>query len=620
MKKNLTYLSLLLSLTASSYAQEEGEKVEAIITYDQCVDFRKTPPLRDLLPHLPAVDENAATAPIIRGDRKYKGSVDLTTFNSPEGDGVDGALQTAPAIHTRSAGTKANWQAQNSSSYPPDPSGAAGTDHYIQAINSIYRIYDKDGSTASPQFSLNSLWGTTEGGGDPIVMYDRFADRWFISQFTDPFVTSNDRIFIAVSQTSDALGSYYLYSFAFPNLPDYPKFGVWSNAYFMTANVGTNDCVAYERDKMLLGDPTASKINMSFPNFTQFFNSVAPAYAEGPTLPDADEPCYFFAVQENNWSAAITSDHIKVLKAVIDWDTPTNSSVTSHQTIDTDLFDADFTSGSGWADIVQQGTTQKLDPVAGIFTYKAQYRRFDGYNVVMLCQSVDVGSNRAGIRWYELRDANDGQWFIHQQGTYAPDAQNSRWLGSIAMDQNGNIALAYCFSGPNEYPGIRYTGRFKDDPLGQMTVQEQIAVEGASAQTVTNRYGDYSQMTMDPSDDLTFWFTGEYMGSGGAPRTRVFSFSSWNLLGDEEMEQEMMPFFNAYQPSTDIVRVIWHDLKDQVVTAEVTDMGGKLIMSTEINTADAQADLDVSNVATGIYSVTLTGANTKLYKKLYLAK
>lgn len=612
MKKTTTLFITLLGSALTLNAQNQKEEMEVKVTYDQCESFTKTAPLRDLLKTLTPIDEATYYDSFVAKDRKYQ--QDWSTVNDhgiPSNNGMDPVAQTTNGSRDGGNWQKANWQAL-SGAFPPDPSGAAGPDHYVQAVNSSYRVYNKDGSAASSPAALGSLWSSTSDG-DPIVMYDRFADRWFISQFK----TSNNGILIAISETADPLGAYFLYTFTFPSFPDYPKFGVWSNAYYMTSNMGSNDCVAFDRDKMLLGDASAGKINMSFPYFYQFFNSVAPAYAEGPTLPEADEPGYFFAVQDDSWSG-VSTDHIKVLKATLDWDVPSNSSVVIHQSVNTAAFNGIFT--GSWDDITQQGTTQKLDAVAGIFMYRAQYRRFDDYNVVMLCHTVDVdNTNRAGVRWYELRDNNDGNWFIHQQGTYSPDSQNSRWMGSIAMDKQGNIALAYSFAGPNNYAGIRYTGRYKNDPLGQMTVQEQIGIAGSGFQTGGNRYGDYAQMTMDPADDMTFWYTGEYLGSGGTRRTRILSFSSWHLLEEEE-NVELVPFFNAYQPQSETIRVVWADIADQQVTATITDMQGKLIANRAINTADTQMDFDISNVAGGIYFVTLTGEKTKLSKKIYIAK
>jgi len=620
MKKIVTLSSLLLALPLVGVTQTgTPDDVQPEVTWDYPTKFFKTLPLRDILKGMPIIDETnyAYEAPKVR--RWKPDTTKIVDIGIPENNHMDPARQSEMGVK-EGFGMKSNWQGLSGSSFPPDPTGAAGPDHFVQARNSSYRVYNKDGSTAGPSVSLNTFFSEPDGSGDPIVMYDRFADRWFISQFTDPFATPY-RILIAVSETSDPLGAYYFYEYTFTQFPDYPKFSVWSNAYFMTANTNpsNNDCIAFEREAMLLGDPSAMKINLTFPNFYQFFHSIAPAYAEGPTEPDADEPGYFFAVQDNSWSGAgISTDHIKVLKATLDWVTPSNSSVVNHQTLNTAAFNSTFT--SSWDDIDQMGTTAKLDAVTGIFMYRVQYRRFEGYNVVMLCHTVDVdNTNRAGVRWYELRDNNDGQWYIYQQSTYSPDSDNNRWMGGIAMDHQGSIALAYCFNGPSDAPGIRYTGRYANDPLDQMTVQEQIAIDGNGYQDATNRYGDYSQMTMDPSDDQTFWFTGEYMGGNNSPRTRIFSFTSWNLAGVEN-DPINVPFFNAYQPSPEVVRIIWNDILDNEVTATLVDMNGKLIASQKILTSEAQMDIDVSSVASGIYVVNFTGPQTKLSQKIYLAQ
>ena len=613
MKKLLTLSSLLLALPLVSTAQSADEETPVVYHKEPCEAFYKTPPLRDLLKLLPDIDEETYS---MGWETKDKKSValdlsELDDFGIPETGGIDPALQTNPAWRKESW-LKVQWTGQGSGALPPDPTGAAGMNYYVQATNTVYRIWNKDGTSASSPKPLGTLWDGSSDG-DPIVMYDRFAERWFISQFK----ISGNKILIAVSETSDPLGSYFTYVWSYSNFPDYPKFSVWSHSYFMTANMSSENCTAFEREKMLLGDPSASAIKMNLPAFVQFFRSTATTYAEGPTEPDMDEPAYLFAVQEDAWSGSISDDHIKVMKADIDWTAGTGS-VSNHQLLYTDAFNCVFT--TSWNDIAQKGTSQKLDAIAGIFSYKCQYRRFDGYNVVMLCNTVDVdNTNRGGIRWYELRDNNDGNWSIYQQGTWSPDTQNSRWLGNIAMDAQGNIGLAYSFAGPSNYCGIRYTGRFKDDPLGEMTVQEQVVKTGTGSQTVANRFGDYSQMTMDPEDDMTFWFTGEWISSGGISKTEVFSFSSWFFTETEE-NPSTAPYFNAYQPNPSELTLVWKNIKDENTTIEVYDMSGKLILAELANGTSNQENYSIPGNTSGVYLVKLSGTNTALSKKVYLAK
>lgn len=610
--KKLILPALFLSFYGVAQDDHKGEGFESYATN---TSFFKTPPIRSLLGTEDQLDEQAYADAICK-DGKTTNSEGLEDIGIPENNGIDPALQTAPPLYKGKAnGTKVSFNGLGGA-FPPDPSGAAGPNNYVQGVNTSYRVYYKTGTSNGGAKSLSSLWPGSTSQGDPIIMYDRYAERWFISQFQP----SSDEILIAISETSDPLGAYYAYSFtvslAGSAFPDYPKFGLWHDGYYMSCNSSSKNCVIFERDKMLMGDQTAGMVTLNFPPMYYFFRSVAPAYAEGPTEPESTEPFYYVHIQDNSWSG-VTTDHIKVLACNVDWTTPSNSSVTVHQSIDTDPFNSVFT--NSWDDITQQGSSQKLDAVTGIFMYRVQYRRFDGYNVMMMCTTVDVdNTNRAGVRWFELRDNNDGNWSIYQQGTYSPDSQNSRWMGNIAMDQNGNIGLAYSFAGPNNYAGIRYTGRYKDDPLGQMTVQEQVAVEGLSAQTGGNRYGDYSQMTMDPENDLTFWFTGEYIGNSGSRKTRIFSFSSWTLLGQDEPEIKN-PFFNAYQTTASTLTLVWNSLLDEQVEAVMYDMNGKIVLSQTLNGNESQQTFEVPGFAKGVYVIKLKGKNTNLSKKVYLS-
>ncbi|MBD3636324.1 MAG: T9SS type A sorting domain-containing protein [Crocinitomicaceae bacterium] len=615
MKKIFTLLFITAAGATTTIAQDNAGDVQHEAKKIQCKSFFKTPPIRDIMYKVePASQEIDWSIP--PKDRKHEGMSwdEISDHGIPETGGIDPVLQTEQGDRDGSKMLKANFQGLSSSGYPPDPTGAAGINYYVQAVNSTYRVYSKDGFPESPALGLSSLWTGSSNDGDPIVMYDRYADRWFISQFQ---VSSNE-ILIAISETSDPLGSYYAYEWSFSSFPDYPKFGVWSNAYFMTANTNGPDCVAYEREKMLTGDPTASMITMYFPSMSLFFNSVAPAYAEGLTAPDANEPGWAFAVQDDSWGG-ISYDHIKILKITLDWDVPSNSDVVIHQSLATSSFNSSFT--WSWDDITQPGTSQKLDAVAGIFMYRAQYRRFTGYDVMLLTHTVDVNNaNRAGVRWYELRkDDGSDQWYVYQESTYDPNDGNSRWMGNAAMDLNGHIGLAYSISG-SVYPGLRYTGRYSTDAINTMTVQEQNAQDGSGSQTVTNRYGDYSQMTVDPSDDATFWFTGEYIGAGGFPKTRIFSFAMWELLGEEE-EYVSNPYFNAYQPNPAELTIIWKDLKDEQFDIMITDVSGKLIAKeANVDATLGQKVFDVPSYATGIYVVSLIGENTQLSEKVYFAR
>ncbi|MCT4581718.1 MAG: GEVED domain-containing protein [Flavobacteriales bacterium] len=420
-----------------------------------------------------------------------------------------------------------NWEglgnAQSGGAVPPDPSGAVGTDHYVQMVNAVYRVFDKNGNALSAPATLGSLLG---GGnaGDPIVMYDKYADRWFLSQFKG---YPMGEVFVAVSQTADPLGAYYLYEFDLGSFPDYPKYSIWSDGYYLTANKSGENTFVMERDKMLLGDPSAQIIGFTIPSLsTPGFFSVLPATASS-TLPAVGTPNYLFYFQDDAWAGG--TDNLKIWEVSVDWATPTNSSISAPQVLNVTPFDSEF--DANWNDITQPGTSSKIDAVPGALMYMGHYRSFNNYNAIVLNHTVDVnGANLAGIRWYELRQSGTGPWTLHQEGTFSPDTEN-RWMGSIAMDYQGNIGLAYAVSGATTFPSLRYTGRYATDPLGQMTLNEGVIVNGTSSQTGVNRFGDYAQMTIDPTDDATFWFTGEYISNGW--KTRIASFKIANDSDDD---------------------------------------------------------------------------------------
>lgn len=619
MKNKLCLLVVLILTSFYVEGQEDNGTVENHIIYEKCTFFIKTPPLRDLIKKINPIDDqlihtNDKPKPY-KKERYTQFDSLISDIGIPSTDGIDPALQTKPPSHSgTNFRTSVNIDGQNGG-FPPDPTGAAGQNYYVQAVNNTFKVYNKDGTNATFSLSLNFFWERT-GRGDPIVMYDHYAKRWFISQFWgDTAPDSDNGILIAVSETSDPLGAYYAYEYSYTLFPDYPKFSVWSNAYYMTANSTSADFSAFEREKMLVGDPTAGVIKMNFPTIPLYFKSIAPAYAEGAIPPEEYSPCYFFAVQDNSYDG-VDADHIKIFKSIINWEDPWSSSLTVHQSLFTPEFNTVFS--DTWDDITQKGTTQKLDAITGVFMYRVQYRRFDGYNVIMLCHTVDVdNTNRAGIRWYELRDANDGNWFIHQFGTYSPDATNSRWIPSISMNVLGNIALAYSFTGPNHYPGIRYTGRFKDDPLGEMTVQEQIAVEGVSPQITGRRYGDYSQMSLDPVDENLFWYTGEYIGPSGTRKTRIFAFSSWHLLDTEEAEHKQA-YLKVYQPNKGILSLSWDLLSaEHYVNVCIFSADGKMIAQ-ENMLNDGEEIIQIPITSAGIFVLQFQTKNKQISKKIYI--
>lgn len=482
-------------------------------------EFRITEPLRDLVKVFPFVEKKR---------KKTEESPDRThrppqTFLFTAEDGIEYGEDPAvrqTVMGTRGAGNKVlikNWAGQVATGFRPmDPTGAVGPNHYVQAINGTpFRVYNKNTGAALLTANIGSLWNpATANDGDPIIMYDKYADRWFVSQFG----ISGNRIYIAISTTSDPTGSYYAYTYTSPQFPDYLKFSIWENGYYMTSNQSTDKVFCFERSEMIAGNPSARAISSNFTTGTvSAFFVPLPADAADGGLPPAGTPLPFFCYTENSWGGG-NIDGVKIWNMTVNWTTPT-ASITLYGVIPTSAFDGTY--DPSWNDITQPGTTQKLDGIGGVPTYRAQWRPWSGYNTLVMNWGVKISATQRSIRWVELRqDQGTGTWSLYQESTYAPDA-HSRWMGSIAMDDNGSIGLGYCKSSGTVYPTLCYTGRLATDPPGTMSFAEEVVIAGTSSQTGTNRYGDYSQTSLDP-DGITFWHTGEYISSG--VKTRIFSF------------------------------------------------------------------------------------------------
>jgi hypothetical protein len=489
--------------------------------------FRVTRPLRDLQ----GVPEKSNKEEEIRESKdRLKRQPQYFEFT-----GADGApYHNDDASMQKEMGTKngtqlrANFAGQSSGgSRPFDPSGAAGPNHYVQLINATtFRVYNKTtGATIGSAQSLGALWNPdTQNNGDPIVLYDKAADRWFLAQFGSFF---NNEIYIAISTTGDPLGSYYTYTFESPAFPDYLKFSVWQDGYYMTANTNTQRVFAFERDAMLAGTPGARSVFTSYnpPDGGGFFVPVTGCAADG-VLPPAGTPCPIFSYSDNGWGGG-NQDRVNIYNMTVNWATNTpTASIASANNVNTAAFDASY--NSNWDDVSQPGTTQKLDGIGGIIMYRGQWKTWEGYNSVVLNWAVKISNSQRSIKWCELRqDQNTGTWSMYQEGIYTPDS-DTRWMGSIIMDDNGSIGLSYMKANitTSVFPGLYFTGRRACDPLGELPITEVIVVEGAGSQTGTNRNGDYAHGCLDP-DGVTIWSTSEYMGGqtgSSAARTRIFSY------------------------------------------------------------------------------------------------
>ena len=455
-------------------------------------------------------------------------------------------------------------QQSSCSCLPPDTDGEVGANQYVQMVNTDFAVYSKTGAVLRTATPINELWANAGGecaahnNGDPVVLYDQLAKRWVLTQFiATPSGNPGDDQYgecIAVSTTGDATGSYYLYTFLFGTdvFYDYPKLGVWPDGYYMMANefptnsetsAGTG-AFAFERSQMLAGKPA----RVVFFDESQHnspggqYIGMLPSDLDGSALPPAGSPNWFAEVDDPSGvpptTVGDTGFDMHLWAFHVDWANPANSTFGNDGAPSSTLPVAQFIRPQcvyGYGDCAPQaGGPQQLDVLGDRLMFRLAYRNFGGYASLVLNHSVQVqDTGHIGIRWYEVRIPKGGTPSIYQQGTYAPDdaATNPlwRWMGSIAEDRNGDIGLGYSASGPNDYPSVRYTGRAAGDALGQMTQTEQVAYTGTGPQTeVEGRWGDYSDITVDPADDCTFWYTQEYLATDtvviGTWRTRVVSF------------------------------------------------------------------------------------------------
>lgn len=402
----------------------------------------------------------------------------------------------------------------NTSNYTPsDPTGAIGPNHFIGAWNTGFRIFDKEGNPLTDNASLSTLFpGNNQG--DPIVIYDAEADRFIITEFnynSPPYGFS-----MAVCQGSDPVNDgWYIYTpqsgFLTGSSPDYTKFSVWSDGYYVTANINATDKVfAVERDEMLLGN-TAQFVSFPLTGIStsgfyspQFFNVT------NSDLPPEGDACVVY-LQDDAWSG-VTTDHIKLWTVNVDWNDVANSTISSPDEIITTPFTSVFDGGS--FSNVPQPSGPDQDVLQATIMNQAQYRRFPGYNSALFNFVVDTdgtGGEMAGIRWYELRQNNDGDpWTIYQEGTYISPYDNKHaFSASMVMDGQGNIGMGYTTCSSTEKIAIHYTGRYSADPLGQMSIDETLIAQSTSNNS-SNRLADYVQISVDPYNDKTFWHIAEY--------------------------------------------------------------------------------------------------------------
>jgi hypothetical protein len=438
----------------------------------------------------------------------------------------------------------------DANSNPPDTVGEVGPNHYVQMVNSAggssFQVWDRNGNSLQGPTVLDSLPGTTTdcstGRGDPVVVYDHLADRWMLTEFAQRV---DQAMCIYISQTPDPTGAYFAYQVDAPNFPDYLKFGVWDDAYFVGTNEGDNPAYALPRAQMLAGTGSGGLINAirmagtDLPNWQR--NHTMPADLDGPQAPAGSPGIFVRQVDDEITNPGgppnPANDFIEVWEFEPNFTTPAMSTYVLADTVAIAEFDYNLCNWSRDC-LAQPGTTAQIDALPHYIMWRAQYRNFGTHETLLVNFTVDAnGADQAGVRWVEMRHGG-GVWTTFQEGTVAPDT-NSRWMGAIAMNGVGDIALMYNVTGTGTSPSVVYTGRQATDGAGTMPQGDNALPGGAGTnfidfrpcsdggmppmqvQTNCQRWGDYSAMSVDPVDDTTFWFTGMYTEAGNSTDTRI---------------------------------------------------------------------------------------------------
>ncbi len=641
----LTYSSLPRPIVRAQTQGTDSQSIGPIVR--QAEDFYVTPPVRDLPPDQTEKDTGQISA---GGTERPIRVIPNQQMSRPIADGgeKDGAL-IEPEATLRAMTIEAptptgvNFEGLSSDDnnavfgfrvLPPDTIGDVGPTQYVQAVNLVWRVFDKSGTPLTPPRKLSSLFrpgsvcGSTDSG-DPTVNYDALADRWVITQFALPNGTSGPFYqCIAVSQTGDATGAYYAYQFLVSQnvLNDYPKFGVWPDAYYMTTNefrtnpppttfVGAG-FYAFDRRKMLAGDPTASYVYFSsatlFPG--QFIGGVLPSTLDNATAPPPPGRPNTFAYFTADEYGDPQGDALRLFDFHVDFNNPSASTFTERP--DSPVAVAAFNplNPSGRNDIEQPppaATTNYLDSIGDRLMHRLQYRNFGTpstpIEALVVSHTVNVGTgttvatHQAAPRYYELRNTGSG-FTVLNQGTFVPDGIDptattaaNRWMSSASLDNDGNLALGYSVSNrgnPTDpstfiFPSIRVTGRLASDPPNTLQPETSL-ISGGGVQTSTSgRWGDYSSMNVDPVDDCTFWYTQEYYAttSSAGWRTRIGSFR----------------FPSCTPPSKGTLRVVVTECSSgQPIQGAAVTVGGNLYGTTIAN-GSFEAQL-----APGTYTVVIT--------------
>lgn len=538
-----------------------------------------------------------------------------------QGQQVSGASIPAPS---------ANFNVGMGTANPPDPVGDVGPTHYVRMANASFQIFNKTtGASVFGPANINTLFAgfggacETENAGDPIVLYDQIADRWLLTQFSD---STGPGFFncVALSTTSNPLGTYHRWAFSTATFPDYPKYGIWPNAYLISTrevNAGVIGAYAIDRAAMLAGNPAPPLIQFIVPVNEFSGDGLLPADLDGSTPPPPGTPGYYLGSMDNGGPYGAVADALSLWEFDINFAVPASSTFTLVDTIPIAPYDTIFPC-VGRSCIPQPAPLGAVD----ILSYRqrpmhrAAYRNFGSYQSIVSNQSVEAGPSMAGIRWWEIRNPGANS-VLYQDSTYAPGLTDGlhRWMASVAQDASGNIGMGFSAGSATVFPSVHYTGRLQSDPLNTMALGEGIFVTGGGGHSAaTRRWGDYTSMNVDSSDDCTFWYVNEFFAATGTTWTLRAGAFKFPDCGSPNLGIAALPMRQAICTPADAIFDVEANAysgftSDTTLSVTGVPAGATSLFSPAvISPAPGVSTLTIGNtgaIAAGSYTMTVSGAS-----------
>lgn len=515
--KKYSILLLTMAMVAAASFAIQAQEVQRNPIIVHAAHITTAVPLRDMAP----VPWHNLSKVMPEHDRAPKSHI---------GTGPDTVLQTQilPQVSTTNfLNFDGITDAQGGGFVPPDTNASVGATQVVETVNVAYAVYDKASGTQimapkSIQTLYTSLGGQCASGNlsDPVVNYDKAVGRWVITMIAFNNTFSQNNACVAVSTSSDATGTYHVYSFSFGNvLPDYPKVGVWPDAYYVTTDsfpnggsfTGAKTC-ALDRTNMLLGNAATA---ICFQRGTSDF-ALLPADLDGSTAPPSGAPNYEMDLA--------SSTKVNLYQFHVNFAVPSSSTFTGPVQLTVASY-TDACASTGDC-IPQPRPGELLDALGDRLMFRLAYRNFGDHEALVASHSIKgSGTTTSAARWYEFRSPGSSP-VVFQSGTVSGASGVALWMGSIAMDKVGDIALGYSKASKSLDPSIEYVGRVPTDSLGTMESPSTIITGTGVQRSSQHRWGDYSSMAIDPVDDCTFWYAQEYYKTSGSFNfsTRLASF------------------------------------------------------------------------------------------------